>query len=202
MNGFAALAVKEAAVASGHGASLLPAIAPSALDGFAVGALLSAVCVLLVMVTRRIFPRGRQSAGISVLANLPLQAATPALAAALSATPTSPATPAAASPFADESAEIIFARQGREDTAQLPELSRQPPAASFQSPDVRLAGRRSKHRLADADRPEGQDRIVRPEHLDRLPETRRGAGRHAAPSIGSSGRMASKRALHQMASRD
>ena len=62
MSGFAALAVKEAAVASGLGTSLLPAIAPSALDGFAVGTLLSALCVLLVMAPRRISRRSRRSA--------------------------------------------------------------------------------------------------------------------------------------------
>jgi hypothetical protein len=198
MNGLAALAVNQA---SGHGASLLPAIAPSALDGFAVGALLSALCVLLVMVTRRILPRTRQSARSSAPANMRLQPATPALAAALAGAPYSLAAPAAASPFADESAETVFARPVHEDTAQLPELE-PPPAVSFPAPDVTAAGHRSKHRLADADLYQGQDPIARPVRLDRQPETRRRAGRHAAPSIGASGRMSSKRALHPIAARD
>jgi hypothetical protein len=54
MNGIAVLAVKGAAVASGLGASLLPGVAPSAIEGFAVGSLLSGVCLLLVIAPRRI----------------------------------------------------------------------------------------------------------------------------------------------------
>jgi len=235
MNGFAALAVKEAAVATGHGPSLLPAIAPSALDGFAVGALLSALCVLLVMVTRDISRRSRQPARNGAPVSLRPLPKIPELTAALSPAPVhlaalvQLAAPTAASPFADESAEIVVARPAREDTArgdtvrgdtirgdtiredtiredtiredtaQLPEHSFPTPAVSFQAPEVTSAGHRRKHRLADADRPERQDRL---ERLDRLPESRRGPGRHAAPSIGASGRMASKRALHPMAARD
>ena len=62
MNGLAALAAKEAVVATGLGTSLLPGVAPSAVDGFAVGTLLSGVCFLLVMVPRRGWRRPRQSA--------------------------------------------------------------------------------------------------------------------------------------------
>ena len=59
MNGFAALAVTPAAHASGIGQGLLPGIAPSLLDGFAVGALLSGACVLLVLASRRGVRRSR-----------------------------------------------------------------------------------------------------------------------------------------------
>jgi hypothetical protein len=196
MNGFAALTVNEAAVASGHGAGLLPAIAPSALDGFAVGALLSALCVLLVMVPRHISRRSRQSARTSGWANVPHPPVTPYLSAALTAASAQLAAPAAASPFADESAEIVVRYPVREDTGQLSERSLPSPAGSFPSSEVRSAGRRSKHRQAEA------ARLDRPERQDRLPEARRGAGRHAAPSIGAGSRMASRRTLDPLASRD
>ncbi len=169
MNGLAALTIKEAAVASGHGAGLLPAIAPSALDGFAVGALLSALCVLLVMVPRHFSRRAPKA---------------------------HPAAPAVTSPFADESAEMVIGYPVRASSGQLPERSFPPPATTSSRTEVKSVGRRSKHRLTDA------ERLDRPERQDRLPEARRGAGRHAAPPIGSGGRMGSKRALHPMAARD
>lgn len=61
MNGFAALAVTPAAHASGLGQGLLPGIAPSLVDGFAVGALLSGACVLMVLASRRGMRRSRQA---------------------------------------------------------------------------------------------------------------------------------------------
>jgi hypothetical protein len=57
MNGIAALAVKEVAVVSGFGSGLL---APSAVDGFAVGTLLSGVCLLMAIGPRRRLRRVRQ----------------------------------------------------------------------------------------------------------------------------------------------
>jgi hypothetical protein len=133
MNGLAALAVKEAAVASGHGSSFLPAIAPSALDGFAVGALVSALCVLLVMVPRHIARRSRYSA--------------------LSAAPTPLTAPvAASSPFADESAEIVIEYPVRDVTGQLAGRSSDALASNLPSPQVRTAGGRSKHRQAGSGR--------------------------------------------------
>jgi len=53
MSGFAALAVKPAVVASGLGSTLLSDIGRSAVQGFAVGTLLSAACFLAVMTPRR-----------------------------------------------------------------------------------------------------------------------------------------------------
>jgi len=225
MNGFAALAVKEAAVASGLGTSLLP-IAPSAIDGFAVGTLLSGLCLLLVMAPRRISRRrNRQASSNGVWANAPHPPVTPDLSAAPSAAsiypaastfpaasivpaaPTQPAAANASSPFADESAEIVVAYPVREDsllssevsflssegTAQAPEGAAQGSEISFRAPGLKTAGRRSKHRLADAD--------LLDRH-DRRPEPRRGAGRHAAPSIGLSSRMASRTPAHPLATRD
>jgi hypothetical protein len=57
MNGIAAIAVKEAAVLSGFGSGLL---APSAVDGFAVGTLLSGVCLLMAIGPGRRLRRARQ----------------------------------------------------------------------------------------------------------------------------------------------
>jgi hypothetical protein len=203
MNSFAALAVKEAAAASGHGTSLLPAIAPSALDGFAVGALLSALCVLLVMVPRHISRRTRQSARTRGKADMPTRPATSAVAA-LSRAPTQEAASAGVtSPFADESAEIVVRYPVRDDAGQLIERSFYSPADSFPSPEAgTAAARRRKHRHSDADRPGRSEREDRLDRLDRLPEPRRGSGRHAAPPIGSGGRKANKLALHPMPARD
>ena len=57
MNGLATIAVKGAAVVSGFGSGLL---APSAVDGFAVGTLLSGVCLLMAIGPRRRRRRARQ----------------------------------------------------------------------------------------------------------------------------------------------
>ena len=62
MNGIAALAAKEVVAASGLGAGLLPGVAPSAVDGFAAGTLLSGVCFLLIVAPRHGLRRPRLSA--------------------------------------------------------------------------------------------------------------------------------------------
>jgi hypothetical protein len=61
MSAWAAVAVKEAAVTTGSGAGILHSIAPGALDGFAVGALLTGIC-FLVIVAPRTLRRSRLSA--------------------------------------------------------------------------------------------------------------------------------------------
>ncbi|HUD79566.1 MAG TPA: hypothetical protein VMR00_17095 [Streptosporangiaceae bacterium] len=127
MNGLAALAAKEAVVATGLGTSLLPGIAPSAVDGFAVGTLLSGVCFLLVMVPRRGWRRPRQSAADTVLTE---PEAAPgydgyagyATAASLSGV------------LSDESAEIVVSP---------------PPLRDEVPQEPKGGGYRSKHRLAD-----------------------------------------------------
>jgi hypothetical protein len=58
------------------------------------------------------------------------------------------------------------------------------------SREPRGAGYHSKHRLID------------PEPGDRRPETRRNAGRHAAPSAGIGGRMNGRLAFRPLAVRD
>ena len=59
MNGIAVMAAKEAAVVSGFGSGLL---APSAVDGFAVGTLLSGVCLLMAIGPRRRLTPGASGA--------------------------------------------------------------------------------------------------------------------------------------------
>jgi hypothetical protein len=194
MTGFAALAIKQAAAASGLGTGLLPAIAPSALDGFAVGTLLSGLCFLLVMAPRRAARRSKLSGRDGMWTNAPHNPMTPDLSAyaatrgyaakapyvttssfvpALAYAP-APALPAAVSdPFADESAEMVVTLLGHEQWARMPDLSNS-----------------AKHRHAGPDAAEPR------------PESRRNSGRHAAPPVGMSSRMASKFAFHPLAVRE
>lgn len=157
MSGIAALAVKEA-VASGIGANLLPAIAPSAAEGFAVGALLSGACLLLVLVPRRM-RRRRPSASAARRAS-EVHAAERSDKSEYSPAPTM------ASPFADESAEVLMPYPVREEYSQVPE-------GGYGNPP-------SKQRLAH------------PELAERRSETRRGHGRHAATSAKAASRKADK----------
>jgi hypothetical protein len=171
MNGIAALAAKEAAVA-GLGASLLPGVASSAVDGFAVGTLLSGMCFLLVIGPRRQLRRTRIARRSEVWAPSDTRPAHADYAAApVSANPY-------ANPYADESAETLLpARPAKAD-----EPTAEP--ASVGSPDYR-----SRHRLPGS---EG----------DRRQEQRRSPGRHAAPSARFSSRMASRLPFRALAVRD
>ena len=163
MNGLAALAAKEAAIASGVGASLLPGIAPSAIDGFAVGTLLSGLCFLMVMTPKRGLRRGRLAARVGLFGSA--APAEPGYAHGVTLS----------DPFADESAEVV-----------VPLGS---PLADEASLDAKAGAHRSKHRLADQDG-------------DRRSEARRLPGRHAAPSVSLTSKMASRFAFHPIAVRD
>jgi hypothetical protein len=59
---WAVLAAKEAAVASGLGAGIVPAVGAGSLDGFAIGALLSGTCILMLTSPRHGPRRGLESA--------------------------------------------------------------------------------------------------------------------------------------------
>jgi hypothetical protein len=170
MNGIAALAAKEALVASGLGSSLLPGIAPSAVDGFAAGTLLSGVCFLLVMAPRHGARRNRLSAKAAALI--------PAAPAPVTAYSGRAGAGTISDPFADESAELVLPTDSpvRDNAVQLPEVKAG-------------AGYRSKHRLADQDAEQ------------RRPDIRRSSGRHAAPSLSLSTRMAGHLPFHQLAVR-
>jgi hypothetical protein len=122
MNGLAALAAKEAALASG--ASLLPGIAPSAVDGFAVGTLLSGLCFLMVMAPKRGLRRRKVSASEGMLVGSEPVQPEYAMSVTLS------------DPFADEAAEVVVSADGQ----FLEEVG----------PEPKGAGYRSKHRQSDS----------------------------------------------------
>ncbi len=147
MNGIAAIAVKEVAVLSGFGSGLL---APSAVDGFAVGTLLSGVCLLVAIGPGRRLRRARQ-----VRVTQSSRDVAPAKAAAISAGSRYSAA-AMFGPLADESAEVVAlaGTSGRDEGAH--------------ANDSKYNGYRSKHRLSDHS------------DANRHPETRRSAPRHAA----------------------
>jgi hypothetical protein len=137
MNGIAALAVKEVAVASGFGSGLL---APSAVDGFAVGTLLSGVCLLMAIGPRRRRRRARQErtapsrVGVSAIA-----ASVPVRGDYSAAT--------MSGPLANEWANVVAPA----------EMSSRDESGHAQ--DSKNNGYRSKHRLSDSDasrRPESR----------------------------------------------
>ncbi len=179
MNGIAALAAKEAAVASGLGASLLPGVASSAVDGFAVGTLLSGMCFLLVIGPRR---QRRQARLDARSEGWPTDHASLVHAQY----PAAPGQVSAASPYenpyGDESAETLLPTGLPASPGQRNEPAAEPKDSGY--PDYR-----SRHRLPG---PEG----------DRRQEQRRAAGRHAAPSVRFSSRMASRLPFHALAVRD
>jgi hypothetical protein len=164
MSGLAALAVKEAAVASGLGTTFLPGIAPSAVDGFAVGTLLSGLCYLLVMAPRRRARRRSRTARKAIQKDA-TQTPSSHDVSGYATAPAYAAVGVMTDPFA-ESAEVVVPYPVAEVSVELPEVRN---------------GGSSGHRLADTE-------------AGHRPEVRRGAGRHAAPPSGVSSRMAGKRA--------
>ena len=195
MNGIAALAAKEAAVV-GLGASLLPGVASSAVDGFAAGTLLSGMCFLLVIGPRR---RQRKARLAKRDDDWPASDSRPAHAgyAAAPVRANLYAKPYAnpyANPYAEESAETLLPA-GLAVSRPVPLPAGQPAgpvhaderaveSASPGSPDYR-----SRHRLPGS---EGEPRQ----------EQRRAPGRHAAPPVRFSSRMASRLPFHALAVRD
>lgn len=118
MSGFTVLAVKEVAVASGLSAGLLPGIAPSAIDGFAAGTLLSALCVLLVMAPRSGLRRRRaraRAAARTIAAHNPM---TPDLSRNAAARSARVVAAASSNPLADESAEVVISQVERRPEAK------------------------------------------------------------------------------------
>ncbi len=184
MNAIAALAAKEAAVVSGIGAGLL---APSAVDGFAAGTLLSGICVLMVVGPGRRLRRARPGPA-------PLSARDGVWGTTAYAATAGYPVAAMSDPYADESAEALAP-----PAAALPSALPMPSPALAASPgrddaghghDGKSSGYRSKHRLSE------------PEAGDRRPESRRSAPRHAAPSHGIGSRMVGRLPLHPLTVRD
>jgi len=177
VSGFAVLAAKEVAVASGLGTSVLPTIAPSVIDGFAAGTLLSALCVLLVMAPRRGFRRRRTRARSGARTSSPRNPMTPELSGG-SAAPRRArlAAVAISDPLADESAEVVISLADTYEWAQLPGRA--------------TGGNPTRHELPGSAMPQ------------RRPEAKRGSGRHAAPPVGVGSRVASKLVPHALAARD
>ncbi len=173
MSGFAALAVKEAAVASGLGSTVLPGIAPSALDGFAVGTLLCGVCFVLVKAPRRISRRSKLAARARALTNAAHNPMTPNLSIYAATSTHSCAVGTNADLFADESAEMIVSLPSQEEMALLADLKNS-----------------GKHRQSGSEVPV------------RRSEAKRSSGRHAAPPVGVSSRMTSKLASSSLTLRD
>jgi hypothetical protein len=170
MSGLAALVVKQAAVASGFGMSLVPGIGPSAVDGFAAGTLLCGLCLMLVIRPRRGLRRTKSPAGDGALTMAQHNPMTPGLSSYVAASAC--AVPASAYDPFDESAEMVVSYPVRQAGGQLP--------------DVKNGRSRSKHRSPGRDVAEWR------------PEVRRSPGRHAAQRVSRTSRVARKLALHPL----
>jgi hypothetical protein len=181
MSGLAALAVHDVAVASVAGTSLPAGLTPSVIDGFAAGALLSGLCLLLVMAPRRILRRRRPTVRGAAWASAQHQLITPDLSA-YAARPAKVLAATILDSLADESAEVVVCLPGRE--ARVP----------TRRPEARVPTRRPEARVPTR-RPE-------PTVPTRRPEAKRSSGRHAAPPVGVGNRMVSKLALHPLAARE
>jgi|SRR5271165_3142239 len=199
MNAIAALAAKEAAVVSGFGAGLL---APSAVDGFAVGTLLSGVCVLMVIGPRRRLRHARQGSDAQS-SQAVARANTACTAARTDESPTG-----ISGPLADEWAEALVPSAVPEASTKLepavvlvscampePVVAAVASATSEQNEaghvhDSKNSGYRSKHRMTG------------PYAGDWRPESRRSAPRHAAPSHRVSSSLASRLPLYPLPVRD
>lgn len=127
MSGLAALVVKQAAVASGFGMSLVPGIGPSTVDGFAAGTLLSGLCLMLIIGPRRGLRRTKSAARDS----------------ARTKARTVPA--AVYDPFA-ESAEMVVSYPVPEAGGQLPDVKNRGSRSKHRSPGRDLAMRRPEVR--------------------------------------------------------
>lgn len=185
MIGSAAVAAKETAVASALGVSLLPGVAPSAVDGFAAGTLLTGVCFLLIKEAPRRLRRHHQRA----------EERRRASAAPVGDLSASEFRDLRASEFGDLHA-VEFGDLGAgefgdlyaDEAAEMLVSAAGPTRYQIPLPADEFTGRPSSHRAhghsAGTWRPDG----------------RRAGGRHAAP--GMSSRLASKFPYHPIAVRD
>jgi hypothetical protein len=211
MSTWAAIAAREAAIAASAGTTALHGIAPSALDGFAAGALLTGVCFLIVIAPRA-FRRDRLSARQGMwLGGLRRSRAdtdyyaTPA--EAYSPAVTYPhGSPAETHPYGGGvselavattaglvAEEVLLAQADRGHEAFSPAASQDFGGHAGADPYADPFGASSDDDIVlpgdDVARDEGSGRGYRSKHRmtgqdgqDRRPEPRRGPPRHAAPS--------------------
>ena len=129
MSTWAVLAAKQAAIATGFGAGLVPAIGTGSLDGFVIGAAMTGACFTALTAPGR----ARLRAGVTAAAGLPATAAGgPAATSAAGVTAAS----ADGAEGADRARAALLRRRGVVNTAELRDaLERLPPvdylAASY-----------------------------------------------------------------------
>jgi len=190
MNTWAVLAAKEAAVASGLGAGIVPAVGAGSLDGFALGALMSGTCILMLTSPRRGRRRGLAAAASGRALAAARERHQPAMPEPAGPEPAVPdaVLPRAAGPEAVPGAVLPHAA-GPEAARDVTAGYRAPITVPAPQPDENGAeaedreevagggGYRSRHRLAD----QGVS--------SRRSGTRRNSPRHAAPPASFSSRM-------------
>ncbi|MGD0373733.1 MAG: hypothetical protein ABSB01_03995 [Streptosporangiaceae bacterium] len=174
MSALAALAAKPAALATGFGASLVPAIGTGSLDGFVVGALMSGACVTMITAPGRARRRAARVADDAIRPSADL----------------SRYFDGAVGPSADPGRYFLAAEKFEPERGrQVPPADRGPDQAQGdscqdgQAPDWAQDGQgaggyQSRHRLGDGN-------AIRQPRL----EPRRSAPRHAAPPAGFVSRM-------------
>jgi hypothetical protein len=212
MSAWVAIAAKEAATTTSQGSGILHGISSGALDGFAVGALLTGLCFLMIVAPRslqRPRPSARQSLWPSFIRRTQVQRdhyAAPEDTDAVAADTYSLAAESeivfSAAPVADnaedtnevadfELAEDFGGHAGADpyaaETAVAldaePVLDLNEAPLEEQAPPESGRGYRSRHRLTDQ------------EAAERRPENRRSAPKHAAPSTRFGRRMSNKLAV-------
>jgi hypothetical protein len=212
MSAWVAIAAKEAATTTSLGSGILHGISDGALDGFAVGAMLTGLCFLMIVAPRS-FQRPRLSARQSLWPSFirrPLLQrdyfAAPGEVYAVAADPYSLSAESemvfSAAPVAEEAedtkeaadlelAEDFAGHAGADpyaiETAVAldaePVLDLNEAPVEEQAPAQSGRGYRSRHRMIDQ------------ESGERRPESRRSAPKHAAPSTRFRRRMSSKLAI-------
>lgn len=195
MSTWAAVAAKEAALTSSAGASLLHGITPGAIDGFAVGALLTGSC-FLVVAAPRMLRRTRLSGrdGMWGTGTRRIRArhdyfATPTGSDAAAADPDAAAdsdlyvAPVGGNPYAPPTGGDPFTVVADDDII-LPGTG----SDEASHDESGRSGYRSKHRMASSD-------------AERRADARRTPPRHAAPSAGLVSWMSGRFAASPLAAR-
>ena len=180
MSTWAVLAAKQAAVASGLGVGVVPAIGSGSVDGFLIGALMSGACCAMMSGPARARLRAGR-AGEPRLARRSAEslAGVPAFAGAPAGMPALVPAPAGARALAmaglGSSQDEGRSRPAAEPDGRQAPAQEIPEAGQAESGDA--GGYRSRHRLGD------------PSSSRSRPDSRRAAPRHAAPPVSFASRM-------------